>query len=114
MGLFDNDNAKEKELEGLEMEVEIADKRKELAEKKAVITQLKRQYGRDWKSVLGVNTSSSLSTLKSFLRGASQGLRTQSRTSLSMGNSGGVTKEMVLPRRGSAPSPLPNKDLRRL
>jgi hypothetical protein len=114
MGVFDSTDAKEKELEGLEIEVDIADKRKELAEKRAIIAQLKRQYGSDWRKVLGVGASSSISTLKSFLRTANTGLREQSRTSLSSRGRGGVSRDMVLVGRGSMPSPLPNRDLRRL
>lgn len=113
MGVFDPTDAKEKELEGLEIEVDIADKRKELAEKKAVIAQLRRQYGGDWRKVLGLGASSSISTLKSFLRTANTGLHEQSKTSLGT-HRGGVSKDMVFVGRRSVPSPLPNRDLRRL
>ena len=114
MGVFDPTDAKEKELEGLEIEVDIADKRKELAEKKAIIAQLRKQYGSDWRKVLGAGASNSISTLRSFLHTANTGLREQSRTSLNTRGRGGVSKEMVLVGRGSVPSPLPTRDMRRL
>ena len=58
MGLFDGftktPERMERKLEGMEVENEVLTKQAEIEEKKAIIAQLKSQYGRDWKNILGL------------------------------------------------------------
>ena len=58
----------EKDSVHLDVENEVMSKRAELAEKEAIIRQLKQQYGRDWKSILGVKGLLDLSSLRSLSR----------------------------------------------
>lgn len=44
---------KEEELQELEVDYEIAKKRSEIAERKALEHEMKKKYGRDWKKILG-------------------------------------------------------------
>lgn len=44
---------RERELEILQVEDEIADRRRAIAEKKALERAAKRQYGRNWRKVIG-------------------------------------------------------------
>ena len=44
---------KEKQLAELEVEEEIASKRAEIAEKKALEHDMKKKYGRDWRKLFG-------------------------------------------------------------
>jgi len=57
----------EKKLEGLEIEGEVLTAEAENAEKKAIIAQLKKQYGHDWKNVLGLKDLT-LGSLRSVLK----------------------------------------------
>jgi len=50
---MDKVREKEEELELLDLDDKIADKRVGLAEKKAIVKEAKKKYGRDWKKVLG-------------------------------------------------------------
>ncbi len=70
MDRFKSPEGQEKKLAGLEMENEIQGKMSEVEEKKAIIAQLKKQHGSDWKSVLGVKNWVDLSTLRSLLKGS--------------------------------------------
>ena len=76
MGLFDRKDSID-ELEGrkdrLEIESEVVSKEAEIAEKEAIIAQLKKQYGRNWRSTLGVDRLD-LQTLRTFLKTAKEGL----------------------------------------
>ncbi len=73
MGFLDRFNkspeAQEKRLSGLEMENEVVSKQAEVEEKKAIIAQLKKQYGRDWMKTLGLKNVVDLTTLRSVLKG---------------------------------------------
>ncbi len=76
MGLLD----RKKSVEGLEAQLErgevenqVLSQEAEIVEKKAVIHRLKKEYGHDWRKILGVS-GSDLSTLKSFLTSAKSGL----------------------------------------
>jgi len=44
---------KEEELSELEVDFEIAKKKSDIAEKKALEHEMKKKYGRDWKKILG-------------------------------------------------------------
>jgi len=107
----------ENRTEYLQVENEMLTKEGEVAEKKAVIAQLKKQYGPDWKKIIGVQYLPSVSDLKGFLKTANQGMK---------GQSGKISNANISPlpppgmRGGNNPSgngslsPLPNKNLRRL
>ena len=64
-------------LERMKIQDEIKSKEADIAEKEAVISQLKKQYGPNWAKRLGVGKLTDLTTLRSFLRGAKQGLQKQ-------------------------------------
>lgn len=44
---------KQRELEGLHIEREIADERMEIAKRRALEREAKRHYGRNWRKVIG-------------------------------------------------------------
>jgi len=44
---------KEEELAELEVDYEIAKKRSDIAERKALEHEMKKKYGRDWKKIIG-------------------------------------------------------------
>lgn len=44
---------KEEELAELDVDLEIAGKRADIAEKKALEHEMKKKYGRDWKKIIG-------------------------------------------------------------
>ena len=67
----------ELEKEHLTIEEEVLTKKAEIAEREAVISQLKKQYGHSWAKTLGVSKFTDLSTLRSFLVSAKQGLEKQ-------------------------------------
>lgn len=89
----------EEELDTVKVENEISSHRAQMAEREAVISQLKKQYGKDWARTLGVSKLTDLSTLKSFLQNANKGLGKQKV---------GVDKNLMIPRANPAISPLPN------
>ncbi len=64
----------EKDLEYLKLEREICTEEATIQERKVVISELKKQYGTDWRKILGAGKLPSLSTLRGFLRGSKQGL----------------------------------------
>lgn len=70
MGFFSRKKSTEEleeELEGLKIETESVEYRSHIAEREAVIRQLKKEYGPNWKKLLGVSKMTDLSTLRSFL-----------------------------------------------
>ena len=67
----------ENELDSLKVESEVASKRSEIAEKEAVVKQLKREYGKNWAQTLGISKLMDVQTLRSFLRGANKGMHHQ-------------------------------------
>ena len=76
MGLFskkDSIDTLESEKDRLEIESEVMTKKAEVAEKEAIIAQLKKQYGTNWKSILGIDKID-LQTLRTFLKQAKKGL----------------------------------------
>jgi len=136
LGLFRRRLSAEERIEGLEMESEALSHEKEVAEKRAIIAQLKTQYGSRWRQILGVK-GLDIATLRSFLVSANGGLRReQSRVGYRGGNGsrngpgrglrryydddeeperpqGMTLKEAVVPR-SNAPSPLPGGHMRQL
>lgn len=56
---------------------EILTKEAESEERRAVISELKKKYGKGWKKLLGANNLTTLSTLRSFLRTAKKGMEGQ-------------------------------------
>jgi len=123
-GLFRRSLSPEERIESLEMESEALSHEKDVVEKRAVIAQLKQQYGPRWRQVLGVK-GFDLATLRSFLVSANGGLRReQDRVgNVSQGDRPGAgveaprrgltLKEAVVPRT-NAPSPLPGGHMRQL
>lgn len=87
----------ERRAEYLEIEGTVLTQQAENEEKKAVIAQLREQYGSDWKKVLGIKGSLSLANLRGFLKNAKAGLEGRNK-----GNLIG----------GPGLSPLPNNSLR--
>ncbi len=65
------------DLERVKLEEEIANSRAEKAEREAIISQLKEQYGSGWQKILGVGKLSDLLTLRSFLKGSKNKLQKQ-------------------------------------
>jgi len=71
VGIFDrfkSPESQEKRLAGLEMEKEVMTQQAEVEEKKAIIAQLRKQYGSGWRQILGVKNWVDLSTLRSLLK----------------------------------------------
>jgi hypothetical protein len=89
----------EEELDRAELESHVVTKRAEIEERKAVISQLKKEYGGGWQKMLGVSKLTDLSTLKSFLHGAKKGMAKQS-------GHIGVSRDLMVIK-GKSPSVLP-------
>jgi len=68
----------ESEIETLKLEEEVVSKKADIAEREAVIKQLKKQYGPRWMQLLGLNKLTDTSTLKSMLQSAKRGMQTES------------------------------------
>jgi len=100
MGLFKGKRPSLEELEErkeyLAVETEVASQEADLAEKKAIVKELRRKYGSDWRSTLGLKGRVDLQTLRGFLGGMKRGLK----------GMGGATYNSNL-------SPLPGRNLRR-
>ena len=58
----------------LEIQEEVADRTARVAEKEAIVKELKRKYGPDWKKTLGIDKLTDTETLKSFLSSAKSGM----------------------------------------
>ena len=65
----------EEERERVTIEKEILTEKAESAEREAVISELKSKYGHGWAKILGINKFASLTTLRSFLVSAKQGMQ---------------------------------------
>lgn len=100
MGLLTRKKESIEELEDrrdrLVIEEEVTSREAAIAEKKAIVRELKARYGSDWKHILSLGGRLDLQTLRSALVGMKKGLR----------GMGGATYNPSL-------SPLPNKNLRR-
>ncbi len=71
-------NEIEQKIEKTEEKSRLASAEAELAQKEAVVKELKQKYGKNWAKTLGVDKLTDLASLRSFLKGANQGLRHQS------------------------------------
>lgn len=80
----------------LVIEEEVTSREADIAEKEAIIKELKKKYGSGWRHILGLGGILDLQTLRSALVGMKKGLR----------GMGGATYNPSL-------NPLPNKNLRR-
>ena len=79
MGLFDKKKPRtleelEEELDRAKLETEVMSYEAATKEKEAVIAQLKKEYGHDWRKQLGLKGSMNIADLKAFLRSARGGL----------------------------------------
>jgi len=86
----------EERKEYLTVESEVASKRAEVAEKEAIIKELRSKYGTNWRNILGLGGRLDLQTLRSVLGQMKKGL---------VGSRGALYNPNL--------SPLPNKNLRR-
>lgn len=59
------------------LEEEILTKEAESEERRAVISELRKKYGKGWAKRLGLSKLTDISTLRSFLRGSKQGMEKQ-------------------------------------
>lgn len=66
---------KEKELEDVQIEDEILSYRATIAEKKAIIAELKKRHGPRWKQILGLEGKLSLADLRASLSTARGGMK---------------------------------------
>jgi len=80
MGILDGKKRSEKELyeeaARLDIQQEVTNKEAEIAQREAVVKQLRREYGPDWKKTLGVDKLTDLATLRAFLTSAKQSMKT--------------------------------------
>jgi len=74
MGVLDGKKRSEDQLyeeaARLEIEEEVTSREETIAQREAVIKQLKKQYGPNWMRDLGLNRLTDLGTLRSFLTAA--------------------------------------------
>jgi len=70
------------------VEEEVVTKQAEIAEREAVISELKSKYGKNWTKTLGISRFADLSSLRSFLVSAKKGLDKQA----SSGSSSPISK----------------------
>lgn len=74
MGILDGKKESEEKLyeeaSKLEIQEEVTDRRSRIAQREAVIKELKREYGPDWKKTLGISSLMDVESLKSFLSSA--------------------------------------------
>jgi len=63
-----------KKIGRLEIQEEVADREAKVAEKEAIVKELKKRYGNDWKKTLGFNNLTDMDTLRSFLSSAKDGM----------------------------------------
>jgi len=74
MGVLDGKKESEDKLwedaSRLEIKEEVVNREARIAEREAVIKQLRKEYGPDWKKTLGIDKLTDTETLKSFLRSA--------------------------------------------
>ena len=82
--------------EKLSVREEMATREANIAEREAVVKQLKKQYGRDWASTLGISKFTDMQTLKSFLGGAKNGIENY-RLGVKMNDNTSHTNPMLSP-----------------
>ncbi len=80
MGILGGRKRTEKELyeeaARLDIEGEVVTKEAEIAQREAVIRQLQKEYGPDWKKTLGVDKLTDMATLRGFLTSAKLSMKT--------------------------------------
>ncbi len=86
----------EERKEYLTVENEVVSGEVEIAEKEAIIKELKKKYGSSWKNLLGLKGRLNIQTLRSVLAGPRKGLQSMAGTTYNPGL-----------------SPLPGRSLRR-
>jgi len=98
------------EVERLKLEEEVVTHKAQIAEKEAITRELKKKYGPKWMQILGINKLTDLTTLRSFLKTAKQGMekatayrRNPAFNPVNTGTSGssGLSPISVLPSRGA-------------
>jgi len=90
----------ERKLAGLQIEDEVTKKEAEIAEKKAIIAELKKQYGPSWMTIMGVKVIPDLQTLRSMFKGSRRGMREMA-NSFTGKSSSNVVGDLGHLRRGS-------------
>jgi hypothetical protein len=97
MGFFKKKKASLEELEEerdrATIEEEVYSKKAEIAERKAVISELEKKYGKGWAGKLGISKLTDLTTLRSFLKNAKVGMEKESAKT---GDS--TLKSLVMPK----------------
>ena len=88
----------EEESEHLTIESEISSKKADIAEREAVVSELKKKYGSGWAKTLGVSKFTDLHTLRSFLVSAKQGLEKKAGSGFATPISQAATSFKGLPR----------------
>lgn len=71
----------EEEGDRLTIESENASKEADIAERRAIVSELRKRYGPSWTKILNVSKWADISTLRSFLRTAKQGMEKQTTSS---------------------------------
>jgi hypothetical protein len=67
---FKSPESQEKKVSMLEIQKDVKQGELEVEERKALIADLKRKYGRDWMKTLGIKNMVDLSTLRSLAKGS--------------------------------------------
>jgi len=121
MGILDGKKVSEnrlyEEAGKLEIQEEVVNRQSRIAEREAVIKQLKREYGPDWKKTLGLDKLTDVETLKSFLRSAKASMSKSGNTTFNPGLSPLPPSSLRMsgngsPASNSSLSPLPTSKLR--
>ena len=58
----------------LEVQEDVSTKEASVAEKEAIVRRLKKEYGPNWRKIVGVPNTKDLSSLRSFLTSAKSGM----------------------------------------
>ncbi len=86
----------EDDLDEVQLRSQIAGGRAEIAEREAIIRELKSKYGKDWKQTLGLKGMPSLPSLKSVLQGlGNPRLAKAANSEINGGTTGGIRRQML-------------------
>ncbi len=86
----------EDDLDEVQLRSQIAGGRAEIAEREAIIRELKTKYGKDWKSTLGLKSMPSLPSLRSLLKGfGNPRLTRAANNEINGGTTGGIRRQML-------------------
>ena len=83
----------EEERDRAVIEEETYTRKAEIAERRAVISELEKKYGKGWWKKLGISKLTDLTTLRSFLRGTKAGMEKEAART---GNP--TLKSLVMPK----------------